>query len=97
MQAVFILFQLYTFNFNSAKYTTNAQYLSNSTFRAYYDFCNFSDGLRDRNGVPLSADQWVVSPIFIFKTHQLPENDDNTCLISLGLKNTTVGANLLVT
>ena len=69
--------------------------MSNSTYRAYYDFCNFSDGLRDRNGVLMSADQWIVSPIIIFKTHQNPDNDDNTCLIDF--KNTIVGANLLVT
>ena len=90
-------FQPYTFNFDSTQYNTNSQYLSNSTFRAYYDFCNFSDGLRDRNGVLLSADQWVVSPIIIFNTHQLPDNDDNTCLISLDFKNTIIGANFWVT
>ena len=27
----------------------------------------------------------------------MPDNDDNTCLISLDFKNTIIGANLLVT
>ena len=90
-------FQPYTFNFDSSAYNTNAPYISNSTYRAYYDFCNFSDGVRDRNGVLLSADQWIVSPIIIFKTHQNPYNDDNTCLIIIDFKNTIIGANILVT
>ena len=71
--------------------------MSNSTFRSYYDMCNFSDGLRDRAGVLLSSDQYVVSPLIVFKTHRNPDNDDNTCLISLDFKNTIVGSNLLAT
>ena len=80
-------FQPYTYNFDHTEYNTNAQYLSNSTFRSYYDMCNFSSGLRDRAGVLLSADQYVVSPLIIFQTHQNPDNDHNTCLKSLDFKN----------
>ena len=69
-------FQPYTFNFD---YTTATK--SESTYRAFYDFCNFSDGLRDRNGILLTSDQYVVSPIVLFKTSQNPDNDDNSCLI----------------
>ena len=90
-------FQPYTYNFDSTQYNTNAPYLSNSTYRSFYDMCNFSDGLRDRSGTLHTADTYVVSPLIIFKTHQLPDNDDNTCLISLDFKNTIIGANLLVT
>ena len=58
--------------------------------------CNFSSGLRGRAGALLSADQYVVSPLIIFQTHQNPDNDNNTCLISLDFKNSITGANILI-
>ena len=77
-------------------YTTATK--SESTYRAFYDFCNFSDGLRDRNGILLTSDQYVVSPIVLFKTSQNPDNDDNSCLVTLDFKSgmTMTGCNILV-
>ena len=47
----------------------------------YYDYCNFSDGLRDRNGVMLYREQWQLSPIFVWKTSQNPNNDNLRILL----------------
>ena len=66
------LFQPYTYNFDHTLYNTNAQFLSNSTFRSYYDMCNFSDGLRDRAGVLLTADSYIVSPLIVYKNTSKP-------------------------
>jgi hypothetical protein len=35
----------------------------------------------------LSFEQWIVSPIFIFKTHQVPNADTSTALISIDFNN----------
>ena len=89
-------FQPYAYNFDYTTYNTNSPFLSNSTYRAYYDFCNFSDGLRDRNGVLLNSSQYMIAPIILFKTYQNPNNDDNTCLVSIDFKNSVSGANVIV-
>ena len=89
-------FQQYAYNFDYTTYNTNSSFLSNSTYRAYYDFCNFSDGLRDRNGVLLNSSQYMIAPIILFKTYQNPNNDDNTCLVSIDFKNSVSGANVIV-
>ena len=89
-------FQPYAYNFDYTTYNTNSPFLSNSTYRAYYDFCNFSDGLRDRNGVLLNSSQYMIAPIILFKTYQNPNNDHNTCLVSIDFKNSVSGANVIV-
>ena len=38
----------------------------------------------------------MVSPIVLFKTAQMPDNDDNSCLVTLEFKNAMVGCNILV-
>jgi len=88
-------FTPYNFNFDYTPYGAQ-QGLSNSTYRSFYDFCNFSDGLRDRNGILLNSDQYIIAPVFLFKTYQNPNNEDNTCLITVDFKTTITGANLLV-
>jgi len=84
-------FQPYTLNFDTTGATS-----SGSTYRSFYDFVNYSDGLRDRNGTLLTSDQWIVTPIILFKTFQAPDNDDNSCLISLDFKQSISGCNIFV-
>ena len=88
-------FQPYNYNFD---YTSNAgaNNISNGTFRSFMDFANFSDGLRDRNGTLLNADQYTVSPIMLFKTSQHPNNDDNQLLAVLDFKQAVTGCYVLV-
>ena len=69
---------------------------SKGTFRCLYDYYNFSDGFRDRSGAMLSADQYIVSPIILFKTFQNPNNDDNTCICSLDLRSAVTNCSVLV-
>jgi len=66
---------------------------SNDLFRAFYDFLVNSDSLRDRAGSLLNFESWQIQPIFIFKTHQPPNNDDNTCLVSTYFNNNIAGGN----
>ena len=56
-------------------------------FRAYYDFIVNSDSLRDRAGALLNFESWQIQPIFIFKTHQPPNNDSNDCMVSAFFNN----------
>ena len=70
--------------------------LAGSTKRMYYDFVNFSDGLRDRNGVLLDREQWQISPIFVWKLASNPNNDDNNCIVTLDFKTPITGCNVLV-
>ena len=83
-------FQPYNYNFD---YTSNAgaNNLSNGTFRSFMDFANFSDGLRDRNGTLLNADQYTVSPIMLFKTAQHSNNENNQLLAVLDFKQAVAG------
>ena len=84
-------YQPYEYNFDFK--TTGVS--SKGTYRSFYDFCNFSDGLRDRNGILLDASQYMVSPIVLFKTFQAPNNDDNTCLIVADFKTNITNCNIL--
>ena len=84
-------YQPYEYNFDFK--TTGVS--SKGTYRSFYDFCNFSDGLRDRNGILLDASQYMVSPIVLFKTFQAPNNDDNTCLIVADFKSQVTNCNIL--
>ena len=83
-------YQPYDYNFD---FKTGGA--SKGTYRSFYDFCNFSDGLRDRNGILLDASQYIVSPIVLFKTFQNPNNDDNTCLIVADFKSQVSNCNIL--
>ena len=88
-------FQPYNYNFD---YTSNAGVpnLSGGTYRSFMDYCNFSDGLRDRNGTLLTADQYIIAPIILFKTFQNPDNDSNTLLLSVDFKQQVTGCNMIV-
>ena len=81
----------YTFNFNwtTKSLGTGATGKNNSydVLRAYNDYLNATDAFRDRAGCMLSFEQWIVSPIFIFKTHQVPNADTSTALISIDFNN----------
>ena len=88
-------FQPYELNFDT-KALIDTSKASKGTYRSFYDFCNFSDGLRDRNGVLLSSDQYIVSPIVLFKTFQNPDNDSNTCLCTIDLRNAVTNCQVLV-
>ena len=75
----------YNFNFNwttGGKGATKIN-LSYDVLRAYNDYLNATDAFRDRAGCLLSFDQWIVSPIFVFKTHQVPNADTSTALVSV--------------
>ena len=78
-------FNNYNVNSNFESYT---QYQSNDLYRAFYDFLTNSDGLRDRSGTLHNFETWQLAPIFIWKTHQAPNNDDNSCLVSTFFSNT---------
>ena len=85
----------YTLNFDSTA-NMNTPYISNDLYRCYYDMITMSDGLRDRSGHLLSMDAFTIQPIICFKTHQAPNTDSNTCLVSLDFKNSITNANVLV-
>jgi len=76
-------FQPYNYNFD---YTTKGGGQSNGNYRAFYDYCNYSDGLRDRSGTLLDMSQYSVAPIVLFKTFQNPDNDGNNCLCTVDFK-----------
>jgi len=83
----------YTFNFN---WTTNGiksgKNNSYDVLRAYNDYLNATDAFRDRAGCMLSFEQWLVSPIFVFKSHQVPNADTSTALVSIDFTN-SAGSN----
>ena len=78
----------YNFNFNwtasGIKSNLNQSY---DVIRAYNDYLNATDSFRDRSGGMLSFQEWCVSPIFVFKTHQVPNADTSTALISIDFNN----------
>ena len=75
----------YTFNFNwtiNGK-GTSTKSTSYDVLRAYNDYLNATDAFRTQSGCMLSFEEWIVSPIFVFKTHQVPNADTSTALISI--------------
>ena len=92
-------FQPYNINFDHTNRSAGGNvtpYVSGNNQRIYYDYCNFSDQLRDRSGALLSQEQHQISPIFIWKTFQNPNNDDNGCTITLDFKSGITGCNCIV-
>jgi len=78
----------YTFNFNwtvgGIKGSKNNSY---DVLRAYNDYLNATDAFRTQAGCLMSFENWIVSPIFVFKTHQVPNADTSTALISIDFNN----------
>ena len=85
----------YTLNFD---YTANMNtpFISNDLYRCYYDYLTMSDSFRDRNSNLLSIDAFTIQPIIVFKTHQAPNTENNTCLVSMDFKQTITNANILI-
>ena len=92
-------FQPYTINLDHTNRSAGGNAtpnISGNNQRIYYDYCNFSDQLRDRSGALLSQEQHQIAPIFIWKTYQNPNNDDNSCTITLDFKSGITACSCIV-
>ena len=77
----------YVLNFDTTT-NNNKQFITSDILRCYNDFVNASDGFRTQNGILYSYENWLLAPIFLFKTHLVPNADVSSALVSVDFSNT---------
>ena len=69
---------------------------NNDMFRCYSEYLAFSDSFRDRNGSLMTYSQYLVQPVFIFKTRSSLNNINNMISVTCNLKTTSASSNMFI-
>ena len=81
----------FDFTINTGVTATNYDDGVNDIYRAYKDYVNCTS-LNDRCGKLLSFNEWVIAPVFCFRTSDiLPTGStDNTCYVNAWYRSSNV-------